>query len=149
MIPVDPSPSVRVPPTSGLPATLAAAATGAGRPYRHRHHASRAASLRAKLSVGRMTFAAEGPAFRVAAKGPLSTPRWTRQRPPSPLKALASENLNVLSGLTPSRGPALELRIDTGALPTHCLPVRRTKRLPKGELDGSSKQAAFLFGQGS
>ena len=93
-----------------------------------------------ELFVGRIAFAAEGPAFALPPD----------DGDPPDFAALAGEYADVLAGpppgLPPDRGPAFELRIDTGE---HPMPRSRPmKRWSQGELDECRKQVAFLLDQG-
>ena len=92
------------------------------------------------LLVGQISFATDGPAFTLPAD----------DGDPPEFAALASEYADVLAdpppGLPPDRGPAFELRIETG---THPMPRSRPmKRWSQGELDECRKQVAFLLDQG-
>ena len=93
-----------------------------------------------ELLVGRITFAADGPAFTLPPD----------DSDPPDFAALAGEYADVLAGpppgLPPDRGPAFELRIETGS---HPMPRSRPmKRWSQGELDECRKQVSFLLDQG-
>ena len=88
-------------------------------------------------------------AHDLAADGPAFTLPVDAGDPPD-FAALAREYADVLAdpppGLPPDRGPAFELRIETG---THPMPRSRPmKRWSQGELDECRKQVAFLLDQG-
>jgi hypothetical protein len=81
--------------------------------------------------------------------GRLSRCRLTTATPPD-FAALAGEYADVLAGpppgVPPDRGPAFELRIETGC---HPMPARGPmKRWSQGELDECRKQVAYLLDQG-
>ena len=106
-----------------------------GGPRRDRHDAADGT----ELFVGRIAFAAEGPAFAVPPD----------DGDPPDFAALAAEYADVLAGpppdLPPDRGPAFELRINTGE---HPMPRSRPmKRWSQGELDECRKQVASLLDQ--
>ena len=93
-----------------------------------------------ELLVGHIAFAADGPAFTLPPDA----------GDPPDFAALAGEYADVLAGpppgLPPDRGPAFELRIETGS---HPMPRSRPmKRWSQGELDECRKQVAFLLDQG-
>ena len=93
-----------------------------------------------ELLVGPIAFAADGPAFTLPPDA----------GDPPDFASLAGEYADVLAGpppgLPPDRGPAFELRIETGA---HPMPRSRPmKRWSQGELDECRKQIAFLLDQG-
>ena len=93
-----------------------------------------------ELLVGRIAFAADGPAFTLPVD----------DGDPPDFAALAREYAVVLAdpplGLPPDRGPAFELHIEPGTQPMP--PSRPIKRWSQGELDECRKQVAFLLDQG-
>ena len=102
-----------------------------------------------EVFVGRIAFAADGPAF--AADGPAFTlPGPPDEGDPPDFASLVAGYGDVLGGpppgLPPDRGPEFELRIETGS---HPMPRSRPmKRWSQGELDECRKQVAFLLDQG-
>jgi hypothetical protein len=95
-----------------------------------------------EVFVGRIAFAADGPAFTL--------PGPPDEGDPPDFASLVAGYGDVLGGpppgLPPDRGPEFELRIETGS---HPMPRSRPmKRWSQGELDECRKQVAFLLDQG-